>query len=358
MKIGIITFHRAHNYGAVLQCYALQEFLRTQGHDVSVIDYNNRTLWDGYDWFRPSEVKECFQNIHKIPKRVVKLLIRSWKRIFRFYKFKRFQENSLNLRDTSEINTKPYDLILIGSDQVWNLEITKGFDKYYWGDFTHPTKTLVATYAASLKKYWSETEVRTALDKIRMLNAVSVREADTAAYITKLDSNIHPIIVPDPVFLLTKEQWLRNAVVPKIKQPYILFYQAMDSDEVLKVAKEIAAKQNKRLIILSANVLGANSAISRNASPFDFIGWIKGADLVVTSSFHALAFSIILQKPFYCVNLNKGHDSRLLDLLNHFGLSDRWINTINDCKPLDEFEPSVNIEEYRSIALSYINHIK
>ena len=94
-RIGILTFHRAHNYGAVLQCFALQEFLRSLGHDAYVIDYNNHDLWEGYDWFKSYEVGYCFQKLSKIPTRIIKLFIRWFKSIPRYYKFKRFQEKQL-----------------------------------------------------------------------------------------------------------------------------------------------------------------------------------------------------------------------------------------------------------------------
>lgn len=356
-KIGILTFHRAHNYGAVLQCYALQEFLRSMGYDAFVIDYNNHDLWEMYDWFKLYDVCFCFQKWNKIPNRIVKLLLKWYKTIPRFYKFKRFQERQLHLAPTKDIQAKPFDVILIGSDQVWNLDITHGFDEYYWGQFTHPSKTKIATYGASLKKYWKAEETAEAISNIKNLYAVSTREQELASYLQTLDESINPIVVSDPVFLLSKEVWSKIAKKPNIHQPYVLFYQAMDNESVYNVAVEIARKENKKLIVLSANINGRNSSISRSASPADFIGWIKYADLVVTSSFHATAFSIIFQKPFYCVNLQMGHDSRLLDVLKTFDLSDRWINTAEDCNKLKIFEPQKYLMDMQNAATNYINNI-
>ena len=54
MKVGILTFHRAHNYGAVLQCYALQETLKRMGHDVQVIDYAQPWIEEFYKLFSRS----------------------------------------------------------------------------------------------------------------------------------------------------------------------------------------------------------------------------------------------------------------------------------------------------------------
>lgn len=354
-RIGILTFHRAHNYGAVLQCYALQEFLRSLGHDAFVIDYNNRELWEYYDWYKPEEVKVCFQKLKKIPNRIIKLLIKWHQIIPRYLKFRYFQKHKLHLVPVSAISQSPFDLILIGSDQVWNLEITCGFDEYYWGTFAHPAETKVATYGASLKKFWNDSEIDTAMSNIKRLTAVSVREPQLAQFLQSKDNDIHPIVVPDPVFLLSEDQWASVAIKPNINQPYVLFYQAMDNDDVYNTAKEIAQKENKQLIVLSANVNGRNSAASRSTSPFEFLGWIKYADLVVTSSFHATAFSIIFQKPFYCVNLNMGHDSRLLDVLKSFDLSNHWINTSTECRSLPDINPLSELIRLKEVASGYIN---
>ena len=54
MKVGILTFHRAHNFGAMLQCYALQEYLTKKGLNVEVIDYRQpyiETLYSKYSLF-------------------------------------------------------------------------------------------------------------------------------------------------------------------------------------------------------------------------------------------------------------------------------------------------------------------
>ena len=90
MKIGILTFHRAHNYGAVLQAYALKEFLRSLGHESYVIDYNNKKLWDCYNWFQISDLQYCFCSLKNIPKRLLKLFYKWLFAIPRFYKFNKF----------------------------------------------------------------------------------------------------------------------------------------------------------------------------------------------------------------------------------------------------------------------------
>ena len=109
MKIGILTFHNADNYGAVLQCYALQEHLKMQYPDceVNVIDYRNNLIEYSYKIIRRRN--SLYSNITQYINfpRIIK------KRI----QFKNFRNKYLNI-GTSELSS--YDVIYYGSDQIWN----------------------------------------------------------------------------------------------------------------------------------------------------------------------------------------------------------------------------------------------
>ncbi len=358
IRIGILTFHRAHNYGAVLQCYALQEFLKSLGYESVVIDYNNRTLWQWYDWFKTYEIIACFQKPSKILKRLIKLPLNWYKRYFRYYNIKKFQERLLNLEPVQNILAKPFDIILIGSDQVWNTELTNGFDPYYWGTFDCPNCTIIATYAASLKKYWEGEEKVVAINNIKKLKSVAVRESKLAQFLIQSDSELRPIVVPDPVFLLSDKIWSQCAIKPKIKAPYVLYYQVVASEKVYNEAKKIARNNNKQLVVISAEIDKRNSPISRNASPFEFIGWIKYADLVITSSFHATAFSIIFEKDFYCLKLNMGPDNRISDVLKMFDLSERLISSADDCIACKKVDSKPILKKLKQTATDYICSLK
>lgn len=356
MRIGILTFHRAHNYGAVLQCYALQSFLCQKGYDVSVIDYNKKELWDYYRWFKKKDLSFAVSSLRKAPKRCIKLLLKWSKTIPRYHGFRRFQTHKLYLCSIDDIWRNPFNLVLIGSDQIWNTEITQGFDPFYWGAFERPLKTKVATYAASLKRIWRDEDCSRALNCLNKLDAISVREASVADTVHGLDSRLTPILVPDPVFLLTSQEWKKIARLPKINDPYVFFYQAVDSEDAFDIAYRIAKEKKKGLVVLSANVNGRNSDECRGSSPEEFIGWILSADLVVTSSFHATAFSIIFKKDFYSIDLNLGEDSRLKDILQLFQLSDRFISSFDgfNSSKTEPFDCQNKIESLQNDAIIFI----
>jgi hypothetical protein len=354
MKIGILTFHRAHNYGAVLQCYALQQYLIQLGHDTYVIDYNNKKLWSYYSWRDRNYEQRIRRNVFKLPVRLFRYIKNRRKQIVRYKKFEYFQEKILKLSNTGSIVESPYDLILIGSDQVWNTSITDGFDPYYWGTFEKPKRTKVATYAASLRKLWSEEQYNVVYDALKNLDGISVREAAVGRYVKHLFPDLDVCCVPDPVMLLSPEHWRSFAKMPPIKKKYIFFYQAEASQSIYNTAVKIALQRGLPLFVLSADQWAVNSKECHSASPQEFLGWILNAELVVTSSFHALAFCILFQKDFYAVNLNKGQDERLKNMVSAFGLEQYLIDTVEDCKPNKPYCIDQEIEIQKKDASNYL----
>ena len=133
MKIGILTFHCAHNFGAVLQTYALQEILKTMGHEVFIIDYRPKYIVDVYKIFNIRRF------ISKSPitslKKTLNEILNFRNRIFCYYKFNRFIKSYINLSHERTVSNI-YDAYIIGSDQVWNPDITGGvFDKVFFAEF-------------------------------------------------------------------------------------------------------------------------------------------------------------------------------------------------------------------------------
>lgn len=334
MKVGILTFHRAHNYGAVLQCYALQQYLISRGDDAYVIDYNKKELWSYYHWREKGYEKYVTSNLIKFPYRLLQYLHAKKNHIIRYYKFVYFQKKYLRLAPVNSIQTTPYDLILIGSDQVWNTTITHGFDKYYWGQFERPSSTKVATYAASLKNFWDPKDYNIVYNYLSKLDGISVRERSTKIFLNKTFTNLNVSNVPDPVLLIPANHWKKMAKKPAIKSPYYFFYQAAKSEKVYSTAKIIAKQRRANLITLSADVKAINTVECHTSSPQEFLGWILYADMVITSSFHALIFSIIFNKDFYAINLNMGQDDRIKNLVTMFGVEDRLVDNETQCKNL------------------------
>lgn len=357
MRIGILTFHRAHNYGAVLQCYALQQYLIQEGYDAFVIDYNNNQLWAGYNWRDKEYEKKIKKNIIKLPICLFNYIKSRYRQIIRYYRFIHFQEHELRLKSKESILTESFDLILIGSDQVWNTSITHGIDPYYWGVFERHSSTKVATYAASLRGSWKEDQYEFIYEALKKLDGISVREDSVKKYVNKLFPELTVKCVPDPVFLISSTQWKAIAKKPKTNTPYAFFYQAETSESNYKTALEIAMQKELPLYVLSADQWAVNSKKCHSSSPQEFLGWILNAKIVITSSFHALAFCIIFEKDFYGLNLSSEKDYRLKNIASMFGLEERLIDNSTQCKKNSSFSANKKMELIKKKADDYISFL-
>lgn len=130
MKIGIVTFHHAHNYGAVLQCFALKKVIQKMGHDVEIINHINPKIKSAYDfWPMSLSSLSIFHKIKRICYRSLFNLIK----IKRIRLFDSFIINHLGVDCEQNEDWNGFDAIVWGSDQIWNTGIT-GDDIAYWGE--------------------------------------------------------------------------------------------------------------------------------------------------------------------------------------------------------------------------------
>lgn len=340
MKVGILTFHRAHNYGAVLQCYALQEILKGMGHDVSVIDYRQPYIEYAYSNFHIKKLLSKFPNIFK----VVKYLLACLKRFVfssRAKYFTDFRDKFLN--QTFEVGVDDLasglDVVVIGSDQLWNKNCTGGeFENVYCGDFDHK-KAKVVGYAISAD--------RMSLASIDFIgndshfDNLSFREKFIVDYVFDKHGLEYPICL-DPTLVASPEIWNKVLNDKWKSKKYIAIYQVRcgsDRNMLVNKAKILAAKIGKDCEIINLS--------SMEYSVVDFVSIIKYAQYVLTTSFHATVFSLILETPFYSIKLNDGCDGRYSNLLDSLGLDEYCVDA--DFKPelltynFDEIHKSIDI---------------
>lgn len=360
MKIGILTFHCAHNYGAILQCYALQEILKNMGHEVKIIDYRPSFL------IRPYKVFYIRRFISKNPikmltKCIRELLILNIRRK-RYKVFIHSITKMLNLSEPVKNKNIPsnFEVYIMGSDQIWNPRISRGFDNIYFGFLPFEKKNRkYISYAASMESSCLTSEQSTYYSKaLNNFDSISVREknlADLLQPLTKL--TIH--IVLDPTLLANSVIWDNIIKAPTKKNRYVLIYQIRENDNTLHIAKHIAAQLQAEVITLcSFPTRKKQTKTIQDASPEEFLGWIKYASCIITTSFHGTAFSIIFRKPFYCLKLNDGNDNRTTSLLKQIGLMDRLIE--KESLPIFseiDYRQSVNkLEELRQNSHNYLKN--
>lgn len=353
MKIGIITFHRAHNYGAVLQCYALQEYLKGLGYDAYVIDYRQKYIEYIYKKINIKYLIRCILNF-KIKFAFFYLKNHLYDKKRRVI-FNRFNEKFLNTTYpiTSTTKMPNFDIYIIGSDQVWSLQCTNGFDPIYWGDFKKPENSKIIGYAISTNnKSISEIGENKMFKLCQNFNNLSIREESFAKIISKISKrNINTCI--DPTLLPNIDVW-NKLINDKWKYlNYIFIYQARfpnyDVNYLKRKAKKIAREFHWEIIDMSLMTF----------SPEDFISAIKYAKCIITTSFHAAVFSIIYEKPLCCIKLNDGHDNRYVDLLKSIKADDLIFNKDSEItiKEVNYKMIKQNLNNIRHTSIEFLNSI-
>ena len=327
MRIGILTFQRALNYGAILQIYALQETLKSFGHQVEVIDYRQPFIENIYS---PFYIKRYYS---KNPIRIIKLFIKDVltrrERIERRNKFAIFISTNLLLSSTIAINSETipgdYDVYVHGSDQIWNAKLTGGYDLVFFGEYKTKSESIKLTYAASMEaNSLSETEKQLFTKYLEKFNYISVREKSLINILQPLTKNRICNVV-DPTLLADPSIWDNIIVKPNIKNKYVLIYQNGVNENTLKIANNIANQIGATVIQISSwiNTIDTNRSYP---TPGEFIGYLKYADCIITTSYHGTTFALIFKRPFYTIVSGEKSDIRYISLLDSLGLNQRIIS--------------------------------
>ncbi len=328
MKIGILTFHCAHNYGAVLQSYALQEVLKNLGHEVKVINYRPDYLVKVYKTFRII----LSRHLRWMVKHTIIEILRYPRAVRRHEAFTRFIEGRLNLTSPCDKKTivSDMDAYIFGSDQIWNPDITAGYDDIFWGKlpFDKADKKYI-TYAASMgKDSIAEGDKKRIAECLNNFDAISVRESSLKNMLTPLtDKNIQQVL--DPTLSAPRSVW--DKLDDNVQESgYVLVYQVAFLKNTMEFAENIARQLNTKVITLEASINWRKGPDRKScASPEDFVSYFKHASCVVTTSFHGTAFSVIFNKPFYTLKVSAATDVRAKSLLHSLNLDDRMVDVLD-----------------------------
>ncbi|MBE7020155.1 MAG: polysaccharide pyruvyl transferase family protein [Ruminococcaceae bacterium] len=339
-RAGILTFHRADNYGAVLQCYAMQKYLEKRGLEPLIIDYTNErilnmynpyiSLFKTYSEYKESRIRFPFFRAAKTYCNNI-FFLRKYKKHQAFEKFRNSYLNfSPKYTDPNDFVKKGSccDVIFVGSDQVWNKRMYGGkYDEMYFLNKADP-HILKASYAASA----GDTIPNEDEDCIRIFlkdfDYISTREEKLAEQLTGITGKeCHSVL--DPVFLLSSKEWkeLLLSQNPYKKEKYILSYNiSADTTitEYISLVDSIAEKMNLKVYEISKQKKSSKDGkLFSSIGPKEFIQLIDGAEFVFTSSFHATALSIILKKQFN-VFIPK-YATRIENILEIAGLKHKMI---------------------------------
>ena len=342
-NIAVFTVFRNTNYGAVLQSYASTTFLkRLTGKDVFLIDYvrdqNTNLMHNGLIFHGKHDKKSV--NKESI-KKFLKAILNYEGTVVRTRVFSRFIENNLSVYpkkyyadDTIELDG--FDYYFLGSDQIWNPDIMKGFHDAYFGITETRPKKIIA-YAPSLgKSSFSESERTELLEKLKNIDSLSCREIDSCKYLEELTGREVSCVV-DPTLLLKKEDWLHIADASVYLPPkYVLVY-SLRFDRQLMMSAQEKAREIGAQVILLGNGEGnqvKDVVYNRSFGPEQFITAVNKASYVYTDSFHGTVFSILFGKQFV-VRANGEKGQRMESLCNLLGLKERTFRNIQDIPNID-----------------------
>lgn len=294
MKIGILTVFDAVNYGSFLQAFCLQEYLKKNGHEVVMVKKNSllyeRWRFTSLFTYKPSRI--AFK----------------WK-LFRGY------INSWKVFSITR-NPKNLDILIIGSDEMWELNnVTFKTIPEYFGNKIVARKKI--TYAVSSNSTKKDDILRYPFIQIGLneFSSIGVRDKSTfEAYSPYL--NIIPQYTVDPTLIMD----LNDYIVETSLQNYILCYTYTFKEYMINAVKKLARKNDKKIVVVGQNFQWADICVP--ATPFEFLGLIKGADFVVTDTFHGTTLSIALKKNF----VSFAYKPKVFRALELFGMLDRNVD--------------------------------
>ncbi len=311
MKIGILTYHYATNYGAFFQAQSLHMFLKDHGYDAQIINYiDNKHLWYEYKLFF----------FHKRYLKRPMMALRNFNKFNNFKKAQRLFNFKERYRKASEI--KGFDVIIIGSDIVWNYQYHDLDNPIYFGIGLENTK--IISYAPSCGGLDLSKEIpQYVKDGLFKFSEISVRDSKTASFVNSI-LGFKPKIVIDPTLLYPPI----DKSNPPEKSEYMLIYGGIsDNLHVDKIAEY--AKKSKLQII---SVGYKNDFASKNLVSIGPLGWLSyfnHAKYIVTNTFHGTLFSIIFHKNFCTIN-RPAISTKIEFILNQCKLENRVINREDD----------------------------
>ena len=329
MRVCVITLCEAVNYGAFLQAYSMKRFLEKKGHDVVFLkSYSfpmlKTMIWSLYTYDRKKmEFKGVFRKGYL---EAQKLLNKTFKK-------------------------GPYDLAIIGSDEVWQLRNRTASPKpCFFGIGIKATKKIV--YAACSNNTRTEDIERFEFVKrgLSGLDAVSVRDKETQEAYAKYVGNV-PIVL-DPTFLVDVSEFIPQIDYPT--EPYIAVYTYHFDERKIKIVKEFSQRVGMKIVSLGQKFAWCDEGIP--CTPFSFLGYLQHASYVFTDTFHGTVLSMQLHKELFVFAQKK----KVLRALEEFHMEQRNLDASSDAFEISKqvvdyaaFDKLVNEKKERS--LEYID---
>lgn len=352
-NIGILSMQKVMNYGSFLQAFALKTTIEQLGHKCEFIDIEQGKIFPELKRTLPFLAGKAIERYCKwdILKRI------HYTQIFQ----SRFANEFFAMLGTDVHTMTHFDTVVIGSDEVFNFaqRVSWGYTLQLYGRVPNADK--VISYAGSfghttiddVEHFGVTSEIS---DALRSMSAISVRD-DNSYDIVRTLTHIEPEKHVDPVLMFDYDKY----VVPCEEHDYIIIYtypnRIKDKNEIAAI-KSFARKHNKKIISIGFYFSWADKTVI--PTPFEVLGYIKGADYIITDTFHGTVMSLKLNRPFVTL-VRSSNRQKLSSLLASFNLTNRIVDDLNllEAKLLSDLEfNSVNhrLSEEKMRSLEYLTH--
>lgn len=364
-KVGIVTLSASDNCGSLLQTFALQEILEKKCKcDVSVIDLKTEQSDYIYKLFP--------KGFYKHPKKTLFTIFHIWSITKQKRGYERFRKIYLNMtkdtyRTANDINeiVNDYDILVAGSDQVWNVYMSDYDDSFF---LPWKMRGKKVAYAASLgSTYIIDEEKKKYLKKwLNDFDMISVREESGRKTIQDLTAN-EVLISADPTLLLSQDKWNALAGVRYIEKPYIFFYSwAYPDEEMNRIVQKFAKEKNMDVYVINSSKwykyrpYEFDFHLFPESGPNVFLNLMKYAEYVFVQSFHGTVFANIFHKRFFFLSENGKHnvDFRSESLLRILNEEKQVIGNYDDIEEAMNSALEFESKELRKLSEGSLDFLK
>lgn len=369
-NVGIMSMQRIINYGSFLQAYGLKSILEELGCNVQFVDYHTEA----------PVICENVDNTNNIMRKLKKgievfKIKSSFKQKILFIKYKQsFSKKYMKILNIDEkMNYNPLlDVLIIGSDEVFNCiqkNSNVGYSLELFGKSNNANKLI--SYAASfgnttldkLKRYNKDSEIA---EQLKKFDAISVRDENSGGIVKTL-AGIDPVYNLDPVLVYDYINKCEHIPKMNIKEKYLIVYAYLGRITHYEAVyiEEYARKRKLKIYTIGGVQECGDKFI--DCSPFEVLSYFKGAEEIITDTFHGSIFSIITKKKFVTIVRksvadNYGNEEKISDLLGRLDLRDRMVTNIDDIgeimnKTIDYDGVDKILEEQRKQAYKYLQEM-
>lgn len=344
MKAGIITFASAHNYGALLQAYASQKYLKNLGIDAEIINYRPSAIDNVYKLYRIKKSKYLPVKIARKIKVIIDTKTNNKWKIKKFNNFESFINNKLNTTrpyyslEQIQADCNDYDILIAGSDQIWNTDLTKDFQSAYFLDFGKKDAIRIA-YAASLGRDDIDRDYEELYRRyLKNFDYISVREPSMIPIFQELtDKKIENTV--DPTLLLDKKDFDDLKKESRFAGKDYIYAHFINKDEkVVEFGDMLSAQLGYPVLHNLANPSFENELECHyDEKVEEIISMVENAKIIVSNSFHLTVLALIYRKPFITVP-HKKRPERMKNLLQMVDLENHLIEDVRIMPPLETLE--------------------